>query len=133
MKSLKMLVAEDEFLSRHLLMRMIQSFGTVDAAVDGAEAIVALKTAYQAGTPYDLVFLDIMMPTQDGQTTLLELRSYEEGIGIPPADGCKVIMVTALGDAKNVMAAFKNQCEGYVTKPYSMEAIKEIVTRISQA
>ncbi len=133
MKSLKMLVAEDEFLSRHLLTRMIKDFGTVDAAVDGAEAIVALKTAYQSGSPYDLVFLDIMMPTKDGQSTLLELRSYEESLGVSSEEGCKVIMVTALGDAKNVVAAFKSQCEGYITKPYSLEAIKEIVARFAQA
>ena len=133
MKSLKMLVAEDEFLSRNLLTRMIQGYGTVDGATDGSEAIMALKAAYDAGKPYDLVFLDIMMPEKDGQIALQELRAYEESIGIPSPDACKVIMVTALGDAKNVMAAFKSQCEGYVTKPYSADAIKELVEKIAQA
>ncbi len=132
MKSLKMLVAEDEFLSRNLLTRMIQSFGTVDGATDGAEALSAMKAAYEAGKPYDLIFLDIMMPEKDGQAALLELRAYEESIGIPSPDACKVIMVTALGDAKNVMADFKNQCEGYITKPYSADAIKELIERIAQ-
>ncbi len=133
MKSLKMLVAEDEFLSRNLLSRMIQNYGTVDGATNGAEALAALKSAYESGRPYDLVFLDIMMPEKDGQTTLKELRAFEDDIGVPSPDACKVIMVTALGDAKNVMAAFKSQCEGYVTKPYSAEAIKELVERIAQA
>ena len=133
MKSLKMLVAEDEFLSRNLLTRMIQSYGTVDGATDGAEAITALKAAYDSGKPYDLVFLDIMMPEKDCQMTLQELRTYEEDLGIPPPDACKVIMVTALGDAKNVMTAFKSQCEGYVTKPYSADAIRELVEKIAQA
>ena len=133
MKSLKMLVAEDEFLSRNLLTRMIQGYGTVDGATDGSEAIMALKAAYDAGKHYDLVFLDIMMPEKDGQIALQELRAYEESIGIPSPDACKVIMVTALGDAKNVMAAFKSQCEGYVTKPYSADAIKELVEKIAQA
>jgi len=133
MKSLKMLVAEDEFLSRNLLTRMIQPYGTVDGAVDGAEAIAALKAAYELGKPYDLVFLDIMMPVKDGQATLQELRNYEENLGIPSPDACKVIMVTALGDAKNVMAAFKSQCEGYVTKPYSADAIRETVEKIAMA
>ena len=127
-----MLVAEDEFLSRNLLTRMIQRYGTVDGAVDGAEAIEALKTAYEDGKPYDLVFLDIMMPVKDGQTTLQELRSYEESKGVPSPDACKVFMVTALGDARNVMTAFRNQCEGYVTKPYSMDAIKEVVEKIAK-
>jgi len=129
MKSLRMLVVEDEFLSRNLLTRMIQRFGTVDGAVDGNEAIMALRAAYEAGTPYDLVFLDIMMPVKDGQTALQELRQYEEEKGVLPAKAVKVVMVTALGDAKNVMTAFKNQCEGYLTKPYTMEAIQDLVTK----
>lgn len=133
MKSLKMLVAEDEFLSRNLLTRMIQSYGTVDGAVDGAEAVAALKAAYESGKPYDLVFLDIMMPGKDGQAALKELRNYEESIGIHSPDVCKVIMVTALADAKNVMAAFNSQCEGYVTKPYSASAIREMVEKIASA
>ncbi len=131
MKSLRMLVVEDEFLSRNLLTRMIQRFGTVDGAVDGNEAIIAVKTAYESGNPYDLVFMDIMMPVKDGQTALLEIRGYEEGRGILPTDAAKVVMVTALGDAKNVMAAFKSQCEGYLTKPYTMEAVQEIVSKLA--
>lgn len=132
MKPLKMLVAEDEFLSRNLLTRMIQPYGAVDGAVDGNEALAAIRAAYEAGAPYDLVFLDIMMPEKDGQAALQEIRSYEEGIGIPSPDVCKIVMVTALGDAKNVMAAFKSQCEGYITKPYSAEAIREIVERLAR-
>ena len=132
MKSLRILVVEDEFLSRNLLARMIQRYGSVDNAVDGNEAVTAIKAAYEEGKPYDLIFLDIMMPVKDGQTTLLELRGYEEARGIPPTDTCKVVMVTALGDAKNVMTAFKSQCEGYLTKPYSMESVQEIVEKLAK-
>ena len=131
MRLLRMLVVEDEFLSRNLLTRMIQRYGAVDGAVDGNEALTAVKASYEEGKPYDLIFLDIMMPLKDGQTTLREIRDFEEARGVPPPDCCKVIMVTALGDAKNVMTAFKSQCEGYLTKPYSMESVQEIVERIS--
>ncbi|MEI6874759.1 MAG: response regulator [Spirochaetota bacterium] len=131
MRTLRMLVVEDEFLSRNLLTRMIQRYGTVDNAVDGNEAILAIKASYEGKKPYDLIFLDIMMPVKDGQTTLLELRGYEEARGVLPTDASKVIMVTALGDAKNVMTAFKSQCEGYLTKPYSMESVQEIVEKIA--
>ncbi|MEI6388436.1 MAG: response regulator, partial [Spirochaetota bacterium] len=74
MKTLRMLVVEDEFLSRNLLIRMIQKYGTVDGAVDGSEAMSALKAAYEDGHPYDLVFLDIMMPGLDGIETCNQLR-----------------------------------------------------------
>ena len=32
-------------------------------------------------------------------------------------------MVSALDDAGNVMEAFKNQCDGYLTKPYNRNSL----------
>lgn len=125
MRELRILVVEDDFISRNLLSRMVQRHGTVDTAVNGAEALKAVKDAYAQERPYDLVFLDIMMPTMDGQTALREIRAFEKDRGILPPDCCAVVMLTALGDAKNVMEAFRDQCEGYVTKPYTLGTIEK--------
>lgn len=124
MNQLRILVVEDDFISRNLLVRMVQRFGSVDSAVNGLEAVQAVKAAHEAKHSYDLVFLDIMMPGMDGQTALTEIRSYEESNGVLAPDGAKVIMLTALGDAANVIQAFRGQCEGYVTKPYTLATIE---------
>lgn len=122
MKAIRMLIVEDEFLSRKLVIHYIQKFGTFDIAVNGEEAVQAVKEAYEADNPYDVIFLDIMMPEKDGLSVLKEIREYEDGKGINAAAGVKIIMTTALGDAKSVMSAFRNQCEAYITKPYTEEA-----------
>jgi two-component system chemotaxis response regulator CheY len=121
-KILKMLIAEDEFLSRKLVGHYLEKYGKSDIAVNGQEAMVAIQTSYNEGNPYDVVFLDIMMPEKDGLTVLKELREFEAGLKINPSDGIKVIMTTALGDAKSVMQAFRSQCEAYITKPYTEDA-----------
>lgn len=125
MNDTRILIVEDDFVSRNLLTRLVQGFGSVDCAVDGQEAVDAFTGTFAAGKPYDLVLLDIMMPSKDGQTVLKEIREYESLKGVIPPDGCKVVMITALSDAKNVMAAFRNQCEGYITKPYEAEILKK--------
>ena len=67
--------------------------------------------------PYDLVCLDIMLPGLEGQGVLKQIREWEAKSNIHGLDGVKIIMITALGDSKNILQAFKSQCEGYIVKP----------------
>lgn len=133
MRELRMLIVEDEFLSRQLLQTYVSEHGSCDVAVDGNEAVRAVKLSYESGKPYDLVFMDIMLPEKDGQTALKEIRTFESERGILGEGTCKVLMMTALSDAKSVMEAFKNQCEGYITKPYSKVKLDEAIKKIGFA
>jgi len=130
MRELRMLIVEDEFLSRQLLLTYVGEHGSCDVAVDGKEAVKAVMMSYEAGKPYDLVFMDIMLPLMDGQAALKEIRAFEAGRGVLGGETCKVLMMTALSDARSVMEAFKNQCEGYITKPYSRVKLDEAVRKI---
>jgi two-component system chemotaxis response regulator CheY len=109
---------------------MVADYGDIDQAVDGVEAVAAVERAYMARAPYDLIFLDIMLPRKDGQAALREIRDFELKRGIPAPDVCKVVMTTALSDAKNVMGAFGAPCEGYITKPFSKPQIDAQIRKI---
>ncbi len=122
-----MLIVEDEFLSRNLLASLVSEYGSHDLAVDGPEAVKAALFAYDSRKPYDLIFLDIMLPLKDGQDVLREIRAYEELRGLARSDCAKVIMTTALSDARNVMEAFRSQCDAYIPKPYSKAKLDEEV------
>ena len=114
---MKSLVVEDDFSSRFLLQRLLKPYGDCHVAVNGKEAVSAYRMALDAGQPYDLVCLDIMMPEMDGHAALKEMRAMEELKGIDSTHGAKIIMTTALGDLKNVTAAYKALCDGYLVKP----------------
>ena len=131
MASIRMLIVEDEFLSRKLVIHYIQQFGTYDIAVNGNEAVEAIMQSYETKQPYDVVFMDIMMPDKDGLTVLNEVREYEKKRGVSAAEGIKVIMTTALGDAKTIMTAFRDQCEAYITKPYTQEAFLKQLRKLN--
>lgn len=120
---MKTLIVEDDFTSRLLLQRILMEHMEVHVAVDGDEAVAAFRTAVESGQPYDLVCLDIMMPKKDGQATLREMREIEAQNGILGLDGAKVMMVTALGDSKNIMESFVSQCESYIVKPLDKNRI----------
>jgi two-component system chemotaxis response regulator CheY len=114
---MKVLIVEDDFSSRLLLQMLLTKYGECHIAVTGKEAVLAFRMALDAGKPYDLICLDIMMPEMDGQAALKEMRAVEEARGIVSTHGAKIIMTTALGDVKNVSAAYQELCDGYLVKP----------------
>lgn len=120
---MKALIVEDDFTSRKVLLKFLEPYGECDIAVDGKEALEAFIDASEAGEPYDLVFLDIMMPEMDGHGVLKSIRAHESSKGIEGRDVAKVIMTTALDDSSNVLEAFKSGCEAYVVKPIDKETL----------
>ena len=58
----KILIAEDNFVSRKLLNKQLAGLGEVDVASNGKEAITAVEMAINDHALYDMIFLDIMMP-----------------------------------------------------------------------
>jgi two-component system, chemotaxis family, chemotaxis protein CheY len=118
---MKILIADDDFVSRKILQSFLSRYGECDVAVNGAEAIEAVKLAWKDQKPYDLICLDIMMPKFDGQEVLIQIRSFEESMDVL---NVKIVMVTALDDSKNIMNAFRGQCEGYLVKPITKEMIE---------
>jgi two-component system, chemotaxis family, chemotaxis protein CheY len=115
---MKTLIVEDEFLARALLSTLLSEYGICHVAVNGKEALDAIKIAFDENKPYDLICLDIMMPVMNGQEALLELRKMEMERGLKGMDITKVIMITAIDDSKDIVNAFRQgQCEAYLNKP----------------
>jgi len=114
---MKTLIVEDDFTGRLLLQQILKDYGSSDTAVNGVEAVNAMSIALEAGDPYDLICLDIMMPEMDGHSALRELRMLEEIRNIAPSKRAKIIMTTALASMKDVMAAYHGMCDGYMVKP----------------
>lgn len=104
-------------MNRLLLQELLKPYGEVHIAVNGKEAVEAVRVAMQANRPYDLVCLDIMMPEMDGQTALHAIRRMEESKGITSTYGAKIVMTTAVDDQQNIISAFRSLCDGYLVKP----------------
>ncbi len=122
---MKTLIVEDDFTSRLFLQEALKAYGACHIAVNGEEAVEAVRMALEKDEPYDLICLDIMMPEMDGQEALKKIRTQEEDSGISSSTGAKILMTTALGDLQNVSAAYRGLCDGYLVKPISKASLLE--------
>lgn len=120
---MKVLIAEDDITSQTLLRTLMSEHAECDVADNGKQAVEAFANALEENTPYDIVFLDIMMPEMDGQMALKKIREHESRRGVLGLDGTKIVMTTALDDSKNILNAFRAQCEGYLVKPIERKAL----------
>ena len=128
---MRTLIVEDDFTSRTLLKEILKGLGSSDIAVNGQEAIEAVRNAMASNTPYDLICLDIMMPEMNGQEALVEIRRIEEESGLHIGRGAKILMTTALGDKDNILTAFKEQCDGYLVKPVEKRKFLSLLTDLN--
>jgi two-component system chemotaxis response regulator CheY len=111
---MKSLVVEDDPTSREILSHFLKPHGEIQTAANGNDAVRVFLAALDAGKPFDLVCLDIMLPEKDGQAVLREVRALEASRGI--ATAVRVIMTTALSDKGNLLSAIPN-CDAYLVKP----------------
>jgi two-component system chemotaxis response regulator CheY len=114
---MKILLAEDDFLSRRLLNIYLSDIGEVDIATNGNEAIMAVNLALNENQLYDLICLDIMMPGVDGIEALKNIRTLETQNGLNKGTWSKIIMTTALSEKEYVVKAALARCDAYIIKP----------------
>ncbi len=127
---MKILLAEDDFVTRKFMVNFLSKYGECDVTVDGMEAVDAFMMALEAGEPYDLVCLDIMMPVMDGYQALVGIRNLEKERGISEDNAVKVIMTTALNEERNVNMAFELGCTVYSGKPIDQEKFEQVLTKL---
>ena len=124
---MKILIAEDDRVSRAFFQKFMSAYGTCDIAVDGMEALDLYMDAVKAKTPYELLCLDIMMPRVDGLTVLKVVRAMEEQHQLPRA---KIIMMTALADVEYVDEAFALGCDAYASKPVDTAKVEQVMQNL---
>lgn len=128
---MKILIVDDEFVSRKKAQKILSDYGYCDTAMNGNEALEAFRLAHEEGEPYDLITMDIMMPELDGIETLKLIREWEDSHGFPYGSGVKVMMVTSKITAKTLTQSFYQGCEAFVAKPFDKgkleKAMKEFM------
>ncbi|HAN09620.1 MAG TPA: response regulator [Clostridiales bacterium] len=127
---MKILIAEDDLISRMLIKAFMSTYGRCDVVVDGVEAVELFLLAHKEGEPYKLICLDIMMPRMDGVAALKTIRGIEKQKGVQENEWAKIIMTTALNDKETVSATYELGCDAYAWKPLNLEKLKEVIEKL---
>ncbi len=126
---MRILIAEDDLISRKFLFKFLNRYGECDLVVDGLEALDAVLLSIKDESPYDLICLDIMMPKLDGVKVLKSIRDLELQKGILPSERAKIIMTTALSETQFVQKAFDIGCDAYAAKPIDTEKLIDVLQK----
>lgn len=127
---MRILIAEDDYISRKCMLRFLSKYGECDITVDGMEALDAFVMALEEEDGYDLICLDIMMPVLDGYQALKQIREMESVLNIPDEKKVKIIMTTALSEHRNVRKAFELGCTAYAGKPIDYIKFKNVLKKM---
>lgn len=127
---MKILIAEDDLVSRKYLNKVLSQYGECDLVVDGLEAIDAYMMSMRDKEPYDLICLDIMMPKLDGVKVLKTIRDLEKQEEVSMEEKTKIIMTTALGETQVVQKSFEYGCDAYASKPIDVAKMLDVMKKI---
>jgi DNA-binding response OmpR family regulator len=109
-----LLLVEDDASIREIATLGLEQAGfRVTSSGDGREALIRFRQG-----PFDLVVLDVMLPSLDGLEVLRGIRK----------DGqTPVVMLSAKGDLHDIVVGLELGADDYVTKPFELP---ELVARI---
>jgi len=119
---MRILVAEDDSINQKVTISTIKKLGFCsDSALDGQEAVEALKT-----TPYDLVLMDCHMPVMDGFEATRKIRDTQSEV--------KNHQVPIIAMTANAMPDARKKCldagmNDYLAKPVKPLEMAEMLAK----
>lgn len=111
---MRVLLAEDEPLSRHMVRRLLEGWGyEVDVVHDGSDAAKIL----QAPDGPRLAILDWMMPGLDGVEVCRLVRANKK------EEYVYIILLTAKKQKEDVVTGLESGADDYITKPFDQDEL----------
>lgn len=125
---MRFLIVDDDTSIHMYLQSVLAPYGECECALGGKEGVAAFAKAMEAGTPYDVVLMDILMPDMGGLQAAKLMRDMEKENGVSRMDQFTLVMITSLVDDANVSTAFfDTEATCYVVKPLDKaEVIAEL-------
>ncbi len=123
MKQLRCLVVDDDEVGRELLILNLQGLAQCDSAADGREALDKYSATLDTN-PYDLIFLDIIMPVMDGHETAKAIRRMEMERGIIPDKGVNIIVLSSLNTPQDIIKSYVSaHSAAHIVKPVKADKL----------
>ena len=120
MKKIRILVVDDESVVREGVVAILSYQSDIEVVAEAKNGLEALELARK--TKPDVVLLDMVMPKQDGLTTIPKLKEI-----VPEA---KILVLTSFAEADRVYQTIKAGALGYLLKDATrvqlLQAIRDV-------
>ena len=113
---MKILIADDQEQFIHLMQTKLEEFGETDVARNGREAFQMYCKQLKSEHPYDLLCVDLEMPSQSGIKTIQMIREIEEKVETPTDARVKIIVVSGHETDSCARNAIDSGGDDYVAK-----------------
>ncbi|MGJ4890257.1 ATP-binding protein [Bradyrhizobium sp. HKCCYLRH3099] len=128
---LSILVAEDNDINALLMRSLLTKLGHhADIAVHGEAALDSWLAARSAGTPYDLILMDVQMPRLDGIAAAKRIRALEAA---EPGRRTPILALTANTLVEDRYACFEAGMDGFLVKPIDRDKLDEALANLAAA
>ena len=115
------LIVDDSKTDRTIMQKALAPLGVnITEATNGVEALQMLKSGDKN---FDIVLIDIEMPRMDGYTLAGEIRKYSRYKYLP------LVAVTSRTSKSDRMRGVEVGMTEYITKPYSLEYLANVVKK----
>jgi two-component system chemotaxis response regulator CheY len=121
---MRILIADDESTSLKKMELIMKFYGQCEMVGDGQEAVDAFTKAWADWSPYDLMLLDQMMPSMNGDAAVLKIRALEKEKNVPEDKTVKIIIVTGKSDKDTVVTCVQAGCNGFIIKPIDRQMVE---------
>ena len=121
---MRILIVDDEMVSRTKLELIMEYFGDCKAVDQGDDALAAFHEAHLDDDPFNLIMLDINLPDIDGIRVLSAIRNSEKHLNIEQARKAKILMTTSYRDKDRIVASVQSGCDDYIGKPFDLNLIR---------
>ena len=123
---LSILVAEDNEINVLLIRSLLEKSGHRPAIVpNGLAALEAFGAAARAGTPYDLVLMDLHMPELDGLEATRRIRAAEATLGLPRT---RIVALTANAFGEDRDACLASGMDDFLVKPLDRDRLADVLS-----
>jgi len=123
-KSVRVLAVDDSAESREYISHVLTTFGfECEHACDGEEAVDKSEKARSEGRPYDIIFMDYMMPKLDG---IEAARKIKEATG----ENVSIVMVSMYDWKEFEQKAREAGIVKCVTKPISPSSVLDSISEV---
>jgi len=121
--SYSILIVDDSLPMRSVIKRTLKAAGygssEILEAANGQEALELMKNSW-----VDIVMTDFNMPVMNGLEFIKTIKSNDLSKEIP------VVVISTEGNESKIKEFMESGAAGYITKPFTAEAIRDLIINI---